>query len=127
MSKKHTPSAGLKRIWKALFYSIAGIKTALKNEAAFRQDCALVISLIAIALYVEDFGAARCAWVIAAGFILLITEILNSAMEWTVDLACRGEISDLAKGAKDMGSAAVFFALCHLLLAFSATVLGALL
>lgn len=97
---------GLARIIKAGGYSLAGLKAAFVHEAAFRQEIfAMVIGLPA-ALFFGKTGMER-AVLIASLLIVLITELLNSALEATVDRIGL-ERHPLAKQAKDLGSAAVF-------------------
>ncbi len=103
-----TPSkpTGLDRIIKAGGYSLAGLKAAFVHEAAFRQEIlALAIGLPA-ALFFGKTGMER-AVLIASLLVVLVTELLNSALEATVDRIGL-EHHPLAKRAKDLGSAAVF-------------------
>ncbi|MBR4596925.1 MAG: diacylglycerol kinase [Opitutales bacterium] len=114
-AKKNT---GIKRLFKAFFYSYDGIKSALKNEAAFRQECCLAIFLFA-ALFFLDAPLAEKLLMAGSVFLLLIVELLNSAVEECVNL-CTQEIHPLAKRAKDMGSAAVLFAIANLIVVWGA-------
>lgn len=118
MEEKHTkvspPKTGLARILSAAKYSWQGIVAALKSEAAFRQDFILAVVLLALAFCLDVSALERCV-LIAPLFILLIAELLNSAIEKCVDL-CTSQIHPLAKFAKDAGSAAVFFALVNIAL-----------
>jgi diacylglycerol kinase (ATP) len=100
---------GLKRLVDAFFYSLAGLKAAWKEEAAFRQEVALSLLLIPLALYLGT-SALEKALLLASWLGVPICEILNSALEAVVD-RFGGEIHPLSKRAKDMGSAAVFLAL----------------
>lgn len=104
---------GLKRIWNALHYSLSGFATACKNEAAFRQELLLALILIPIALLLP-VGAIGKALLIASVLLVLIVELLNSAIEATVDRISL-ENHELAKRAKDMGSAAVMLSLANLI------------
>ncbi len=97
---------GLRRIWNALLYSIAGLRAALMHEDAFRQEVLLAIVLIPLALFMPVAGTGK-ALMIAAVLMVLIVELLNSAIEATVDRISIEE-HRLAKLAKDFGSAAVF-------------------
>ncbi len=101
---------GVKRVFLAAAYSFQGILSAIKNEAAFRQECLLAIFLIPLAWYLEVSQVERIL-LIAPIFLVLITEMLNSAIEAAVD-RMGNEHHTLAGRAKDMGSAAVFIALC---------------
>jgi len=96
----------------AFGYSLDGLKAAFKHEAAFRQEVALAVILIPLALYLEQ-GAVSRALMIGRVFLVLITELINSAIEAVVDRISL-ERHDLAKRAKDVGSAAVLVALVNL-------------
>jgi diacylglycerol kinase (ATP) len=102
---------GLTRIVNAFFYSISGFRAAFKHEDAFRQEAIAAALLIPLAFFLEDGGAGR-AMMIGSVFLVLIVELLNSAIEAVVDKASP-EYHRLAKRAKDMGSAAVFIALVN--------------
>ena len=100
---------GLKRIVKAAHYSRRGLRSAWRYESAFRQECMLAIILVPCAfLLAETFTQA--ALLIAATGLVLVTELLNSAVEAVVD-RIGPEHHELAGQAKDMGSAAVFVSL----------------
>ena len=103
---------GAKRVFNALFYSLDGLKAALKHEDAFRQEAILATILIPLALYLEP-GVIGRALMIASVLLVLIVELLNSAVEAAVDRISL-ENHHLIKRAKDMGSAAVLMALLNL-------------
>jgi diacylglycerol kinase (ATP) len=105
--KPHRPP--LKRIWYALLYSRAGLVTCFKEEAAFRQEFSLFLILL-VPLYLLPFDLSVKFVLFMANSLVLITEMLNSAVEAVVDLVSP-EHNTFAKKAKDMGSAAVFLAL----------------
>ena len=102
--------SGLARIWYASGYSVAGLKAACRGEAAFRQLVLLNLLLIPLA-FLLDVSRVERAVLIAVVFLGLIVELLNSAIEATVD-RISFELHPLAKQAKDMGSAAQLLALC---------------
>jgi len=102
-------NTGLTRIIKAFGYSLDGFKAVWANEAAFRQEVILSIILLPLALWLGENGIER-AVLIACLFLVLITELLNSAIEAVVDRFGE-EWHALAKYAKDLGSAAVFLVL----------------
>ncbi|MDR2838418.1 MAG: diacylglycerol kinase [Azonexus sp.] len=102
---------GLRRLWNALGYSRDGLIAAWKNEAAFREEILLALVAIPLALYLSKTGIER-ALLIGSILLILIVEILNSAIEAIVDKASP-EKHELAKRAKDMGSAAVLFSLIN--------------
>lgn len=103
---------GLVRVWNAFGYSLAGLKAAFRLEDAFRQECLLAAILIPAALFVPTDGTGK-ALLIGSTLLVLIVELLNSAIEATVDRVSL-EHHQLAKRAKDIGSAAVLIALINL-------------
>ena len=102
---------GLTRLFNALGYSRDGIAAAWRNEAAFREEVLLAAITIPLALYLGKTGIER-ALMVGSIILILIVEILNSAVEAVVDKASP-EKHELAKRAKDMGSAAVLFSLIN--------------
>ncbi|MFA0810877.1 diacylglycerol kinase [Microbulbifer epialgicus] len=100
---------GIARLIAAANYSGQGLAAAWRNEEAFRQEVVLVILIIPLALWVGDTPAER-AILIAASLVVLPLELINSAIEATVD-RIGAEKHPLAKIAKDTGSAAVAVAL----------------
>jgi diacylglycerol kinase (ATP) len=101
--------SGLKRILAASFYSIAGLRTAWRSEHSFRQEVMLVIPAMVIALLLPVNALQKLA-LIAVLILVLIVELINSAIEAVVDRVSF-ERHPLSKNAKDFGSAAVFLAL----------------
>ncbi|HCY64283.1 MAG TPA: diacylglycerol kinase [Oxalobacteraceae bacterium] len=101
--------SGLKRIFSAFLYSIAGFKTAWKHEHAFRQELMLAIPGIIIALVVP-VSAVEKLLLISVLVLVLIIELMNSSIEAIVDRVSL-ERHPLSKNAKDLGSAAVFLAM----------------
>ena len=102
---------GLRRLWNALGYSLHGIAAALRHEDAFRQECLLAVVLVPAALLLPVAGAGK-ALMVASVLLVLIVELLNSAVEAAVDRISL-EDHQLAKRAKDIGSAAVFLSLIN--------------
>ena len=100
---------GALRAWNAMFYSFAGLRAALKNEAAFRQECVAAAIMIPAAFWVGR-DAVEYALLIGTVVLVLIVELLNSAIEAVVDRVGTSP-HHLSGQAKDMGSAAVFLAL----------------
>lgn len=103
---------GIVRLWNALRYSLAGLRAATRHEDAFRQELLLAAVLIPAAFFVPTDGTGK-AVLIASTLLLLVVELLNSAIEATVDRVSL-ERHLLAKRAKDIGSAAVLLALLNL-------------
>ncbi|WP_420476483.1 diacylglycerol kinase [Noviherbaspirillum sp. ST9] len=101
--------SGVKRIYAAFLYSMYGFRTAWKSEHAFRQELVLVVPGVIIALLLP-VSALEKITLIAVLFLVLIVELINSAIEAVVD-RISFERHPLSKNAKDFGSAAVFLAL----------------
>ena len=105
----HKGKTGFERLRRAFFYSIEGLIAAYRGEDAFRQEVLLAVVLIPSAL-LSPVSAIAKALLIGSVLLVLIVELLNSAIEAVTD---RVSIEDhvLAKQAKDMGSAAVLVSL----------------
>jgi diacylglycerol kinase (ATP) len=103
---------GLRRLISALGYSLEGMASALRHEAAFRQEVLLAAVLVPAALLAPVTAPAK-ALMIASVLLVLIVELVNSALEAAVDLVSP-ERHRLAKRAKDIGSAAVLLSLVNL-------------
>ncbi len=112
--------SGLKRILSAFFYSLDGLKSAWRHEHAFRQELALfaVGTVVALVLHISAFEKLMLIGVLV---LILIVELINSALEAVVDRVSL-ERHPLSKNAKDFGSAAVLLA-CLLAAAAWAVVL----
>ena len=110
-NQKNKPK-GLVRIWRAFFYSLAGLREGYANEAAFRQEVWLAVLLIPCTVFLPVSFFFK-VYLSSCVFFVLIAELLNSAIEAVVDKVSP-EYDPLAKKAKDMGSAAVLLALVNL-------------
>ena len=100
---------GFIRLVKACKYSIDGLRAAWCEEAAFRQECVLLVILLPTAVWLGR-NLLEILLLIAVCALVLIVELLNSAIEAVVDRT--GDEYHLLSGrAKDMGSAAVFVSL----------------
>ena len=97
---------GILRVMRALGASVNGLTGAFREEAAFRQELGLAVVVIPMGLWLGHGGVER-ALLIAPMLLILIVELLNSAIEATVD-RIGFERHKLAGLAKDIGSAAVF-------------------
>jgi diacylglycerol kinase (ATP) len=96
----------LRNFFASVRYSIDGFFAALKHEPSFREDFLFVILLVPFAI-ILPVNAVSTALMISSLLLIMIVELLNSAIEWTIDYL-RPEIHPLAKRVKDMASAAVF-------------------
>lgn len=99
----------MKRIWRAFLYSMAGIKAAFRDEAAFREEAMLAAVMIPAAFYFAP-GKIELALMVASVLLVLVVELINSAVEAAID-RIGAEIHPLSKKAKDAASASVFLAL----------------
>jgi diacylglycerol kinase (ATP) len=108
----------MKRIWKALFYSIDGIVSAWRDEPAFRQEIILAAIMIPLAFY---FAPDKISMILMIGSVMLVLalELVNTAIEATVNRVGR-EINPLAKKAKDTASAAVLIGLVNVIMVWVA-------
>ena len=97
------------RLIKATGYSFSGLRAAYQNEQAFRQEVWLCFILVPLAFYLTDIGIER-ALLIGVWLLVMITELMNSAIEAVVD-RIGDEWHELAGRAKDIASAAVMMAL----------------
>ena len=98
-----------RRLLRAIRYSYNGLRDAFTGEPAFRQEAVLALLLIPVAVWFGDDNIER-ALLIGALLIVLIVELLNSAVEAAID-RIGPEVSELSRKAKDFGSAAVFLSL----------------
>lgn len=105
MDSKPPTKTGITRIWAAFFYSLSGLRHAITNEAAFRQEIVAVVIAIILLIFLP-LSSAWKGLLFFATASLLVVELLNSAIESVVDMVSP-EYHDLAKRAKDLGSAAV--------------------
>ena len=115
-------ATGLTRIIHAFGYSMKGFRAAFKHESAFRQEVALFVVLVPIAVWL---GRSSFEYILLIGSLLLvlIVELLNSAVEAVVD-RIGDEMHKLAGRAKDMGSAAVFVSLANVFLVWGLVAYG---
>ena len=111
MKSPYKGKTGLKRLVNAFGYSIAGTLAAFKHEDAFRQEVVLALVLTPVALYFGDTAIDQALMICSLLFIIIV-ELLNSSIEATVD-RISVKHHKLAKRAKDIGSAAVFFSLIN--------------
>jgi diacylglycerol kinase (ATP) len=115
---KSTTAFSILRIVRAAQYSEQGIRSAWRDEAAFRQELILVLLLAPLTLWLA-LPRSDTVLLLALMGLVLVTELLNSGLEAVVDMASP-DIHALAAKAKDCGSAAVFVALIMLALAWLA-------
>ena len=112
VQEKPPRKSGIAHFFAAAGYSLGGLKR-LAHESAFRQELALIVLLLGLAL----FGASlpELMGALALGLVLIAVEALNTALEVLVDHLSPGW-SQFAKDAKDLGSLAVACTIGALLL-----------
>jgi diacylglycerol kinase (ATP) len=110
-------NTGFRRVFKAFCYSLDGLVASMRHEAAFRQEVFLAVVLIPTSFFL-DVPLVQQLALVASVILVLIVELLNSAVEAVVDdISLRNR--PLAKRAKDMGSAAVLLSLLNCLICWA--------
>jgi diacylglycerol kinase (ATP) len=111
MEHSHKGKTGLQRLINATGYSISGLTAAARHEEAFRQELIGAAVMVPLGLWLGASGAER-ALLVGSVLLVLVVELLNSAIEAAVD---RVSLDDhaLARRAKDIGSAAVMLAIVN--------------
>ncbi len=109
MNNPHKGRTGLDRIRAATGYSIAGLRAAYRGESAFRQEAWLAIVGTPLAFWLGQ-SWIEVALLIGALLVVLIVELLNSAIEAAID-RISFDLHDLSKHSKDLASAAVMLSL----------------
>jgi len=122
MESPHKSKTGLQRIINATGYSLSGFAAAARNEHAFRQELFLAAVMLPLGLWFGPTGIAK-ALLVGSVLLVLVVELVNSAIEATVD---RISLEDhrLAKRAKDIGSAAVMISLVNVAAVWGLVLLG---
>lgn len=113
---------GLRRLWKSIANSWKGYVGAFREEAAFRQELAAGVVLVPLAVWLGRTGIER-ALLLGSLLLVLIVELLNSAVEATVD-RIGTERHSLSGLAKDIGSAAVATALLNVIVVWGFVLFG---
>jgi diacylglycerol kinase (ATP) len=113
---------GLRRLFNAFFYTLDGLSAAYRHEDAFRQEVWLAAIMIPLALFLPVPGLG-CAMMVGSVLLVLIVELINSAIEAAIDRISL-ENHSLSKRAKDIGSAAVMIALINVLATWALVLLG---
>lgn len=114
-------NTGAKRLVRALFYSFDGLRSTFRHEAAFRQEAILAAILIPLS-FLMRVSLVEHLILVASIFLVMIVELLNSAVEAVVDdISLKNR--PLAKRAKDMGSAAVLLSLLNCFICWVAVII----
>jgi diacylglycerol kinase (ATP) len=111
MESPYKGKTGLRRLINATGYSIDGLAAAARHEDAFRQELVLAAVMVPLGLWLGVTGVER-ALLVGSVLLVLVVELLNSAVEATVDRVSLDD-HNLAKRAKDIGSAAVMLSLVN--------------
>ncbi len=106
---EETKDTIIRHILNAFVYSFAGLKAAWKNEMAFRLEAVVMAIMLPVGIWLGK-SAVEWALLTASCMLILIIELLNSALEAVVD-RIGPQRHELAKRAKDMGSAAAFISM----------------
>ncbi|HLD09152.1 MAG TPA: diacylglycerol kinase [Methylophilaceae bacterium] len=122
MESPYKGKTGLRRLINAFGYSMDGFKAAYQHEDAFRTEVWLAIVLTPLAFYLAG-SAIELALMLGSLFLVVIVELINSAIEATVDHTSL-EKHMLAKRAKDIGSSAVLLSLINLAVVWGLLVFG---
>ena len=109
MSNPHKGRTGFDRVVHAFGYSMQGLGAAWRGESAFRQESVLALLMLPAAFWLGR-NALEVALLTGAVLLVLVVELLNSAIEAVVD-RISFDLHDLSKRAKDYGSAAVLISL----------------
>ena len=119
---EYNQTGGIKRVIHAAGYSLKGFAAAYKYEAAFRQEVWLSVVLVPVGIWLGENGVER-ALLVGTILLVLIVELLNSAIEAVVDRV-GPEKHKLSGRAKDQGSAAVFISLLAVVLVWAMILIG---
>lgn len=104
---------GLAHIIKAGGYSMKGLRAAFIHEEAFRLELMAMVVMLPLAIWLGQ-GAVELALLVGSLLLVLIAELVNSALEAVVD-RIGVEHHELSGRAKDIGSAAVFIAMMNVI------------
>jgi diacylglycerol kinase (ATP) len=122
MEQPDKPRFDLTHAWRATGIAMQGLRAAFQHEEAFRQEIVVAAIAIPVALLspVSPLGKVL---MIASILLVLIVELLNSALESAVDHTSL-EQHPLAKRAKDVASAAVFLSIVNALAVWVGVLFG---
>ncbi len=110
------------RIMQSFVHSFRGLWDAIVNEVPFQQEVALTVVLVPVALWLGQDGVER-ALLVGSLFVVLVSELMNSAIESAVDRVGL-ERHELSRKAKDFGSAAVTLAIVMAIVVWALVLLG---
>jgi diacylglycerol kinase (ATP) len=122
LQNPHKHSKGWAHVWQATGIALEGLSSAWQHEEAFRQEVLVAAIAIPVALFLPASPAGKSI-MIASIFLVLIVELLNSALEAAVDHTSL-EQHPLAKRSKDVASAAVLLSIVNALVVWGIVLLG---
>ncbi|MCX7192989.1 MAG: diacylglycerol kinase [Proteobacteria bacterium] len=111
MENPHKHQPGLTHAWRAMGIALQGLRAAWMHEDAFRQEVLVAMIAVPVALF-SDVSIVSKALLVTCIFLVLIVELINSALEAAVDHASLA-LHPLAKRAKDIASAAVLMSIAN--------------
>lgn len=106
---EYNGTVGITRIIRAFGYSFQGFRACYRHEAAFRQEVLVALFAVPLGLWLGEGGVEK-ALLVGSWILVMIVELLNSAIEATVD-RFGPEHHKLSGRAKDIGSASVFLSI----------------
>jgi diacylglycerol kinase (ATP) len=118
---EYNSTGGLKRVIHAFGYSLQGFRACYRHEAAFRQEAWVGLVVIPLGFWLGDGGVEK-ALLVGSWLLVMIVELINSAIEATVD-RFGPEHHKLSGRAKDIGSASVFLSITLALLVWALVLL----
>ncbi|MBI5430186.1 MAG: diacylglycerol kinase [Nitrosomonadales bacterium] len=121
MENPHKHRPGLTHAWRATGIALQGLRAAWQHEDAFRQEVVVAVIAVPAALLLPVTSLGKIL-MIASLILLLIVELLNSALEAAVDHTSL-ERHPLAKRAKDIASAAVFLSIVNVVVVWGLVLL----
>ncbi len=122
MENPHKHRPGLTHAWRATGIALQGLRAAWQHEDAFRQEVLIAVIAIPVALLISASALGK-AMLVASILLVLIVELLNSALEAAVDHTSL-ERHPLAKRAKDVASAAVMLSIVNALVVWGLVLFG---
>ena len=122
MHSPYKSKDGITRLFKAVQYSMNGLRSAFRYEAAFRQEILISVILLPIALWISQ-SFVEAAILIGSLVFVLFVELLNSAIETVADAITLDDHRLIAR-AKDLGSAAVLLAIALAVLTWLTVIFG---
>jgi diacylglycerol kinase (ATP) len=121
-AKPEVKRRDFRNLFSSVLYSIEGFLAALRHEPSFREDLIFAALLTPLAI-ILPVNAVSTAVMLGSLFLIIIAELVNSAIEWTIDYISK-EQHLMAKRAKDMASAAVFLSYINCLAVWTVIVIA---